>query len=398
MGPSSYSLIDACRSCRGKDLVRLYAVDGTPVAGIYYDYAAVPVDVKAPMTLVFCQACGLMQLKETISPDIYRDYSFVGDSAAVYQEHLADVAAFLVEERKLSGKTVFEIGASNGILLKYLAEKGGNRVSGVEPSQKLCEYAAGIGIDVMQGYFNEAFVAQEKIGLFDCVIIRHVLEHIDDLNGMVHSVKSVMAPDGLLLVEVPDVEKIVNDNLFSNVFHEHLNYFSARSLNGLMARHGFHAVYQKNVEIHGGSLLLLYKIGTGSSGAAASSLHHLGAFAEKARSYYEAIHDRVLALNRQGKVVHGYGASHRTFILLGNARLTEADIPVIYDSNSMLHGKRLNGFHMPVQPKEAITVNKPDALVIFATSYEKEITDYLKNECRFEGEIISLRYEALCEK
>jgi len=398
MDSAGYSVIDACRSCCEKDLVHLYAVDATPVAGIYYDSAAVPVDVKAPMTLVHCRSCGLVQLKETISPDIYRDYSFVGDSAAVYREHLADVAAFLVEEWKLSAKTIFEIGASNGILLKYLAEKGGNRVSGVEPSQKLCEYAAGLGIQVAQGYFNEAFVVQEKIGTFDCVVIRHVLEHIDDLNGMVHSVKSVIAPDGLLLVEVPDVEKIVNNNLFSNVFHEHLNYFSARSLNGLMARHGFHAVQQKNVAIHGGSLLLLYKMGTAAPVAAASNLDHLDVFAEKARSYYEAIHNRVVALNRQGKVVHGYGASHRTFILLGNARLTEADIPLIYDNNGMLHGKRLNGFHMQVQPKEAIAANKPDALVIFATSYEKEITGYLKDECRFEGEIISLRYEALCEK
>jgi SAM-dependent methyltransferase len=398
MSESYFTLRAACRSCGSDNFQPVYAVEPIPVAGIYYDAVADPVCVSAPMTVVGCQGCGLVQLRETISPTIYRDYSFVGNSAAAYQEHLQGVAATLVQDWGMRGRRIFEVGASNGVLLGFLAELGGNEVSGIEPSGKLCDEAVKSGIDVRQGYFDRSYLERSHPGTFDCVVIRHVLEHIDDLNDMVGSMKGLLGKDGLLVAEVPNVEQIIQGNLLSNIFHEHLNYFSLQSLNHLMSRHGLGLVEQREVDVHGGSLLLFYRPGTNPPAPPRLDLDRLRQFSARAQAYYRAIHDRITALTRAGKTVHGYGASHRTFILLGNSGLGRDEVPVIYDNNPFLHNKRLNGFHALVQPKEAITANSPDVVVIFATSYEREITSFLLGECGYRGEIISLSYEAICGK
>lgn len=392
-----YSVINQCRSCGGKDFQKIYQIKPIPVAGIYYNSNEKPVNLSAPMTLICCESCGLIQLRETINQGIYMDYSFAGNTADLYQSHLRTVATELVNTWGISNKTVFEVGASNGVFLKYLSQIGGNKVLGIEPSQKLCIDAQKNGVNVQQGYFNNDFVTKKLNDKFDAVIIRHVLEHIDQIDEMVTSLKRIVAKNGLLVVEVPDAEKILNDNLFSNIFHEHLNYFTTDSLNYLFAKHGFKMVYKREVNIHGGSLLIIYKIGQSSNVDRTPVFSKMaGAFAENALKYYTQIHDYITRLSGAGKTVHGYGASHRTFVLLGNSNLNENDIPVIYDNNPFLHNKRLNGFNSLIVPPALAGDYHPNAIVVFATSYEDEIICYLKDVCNFKGDIISLKYEVIC--
>lgn len=393
----NYTLIDNCRSCGSSELQSVYAVPPVPVAGIYYKADDKPVNVLAPMTVLLCGSCGLVQLRETISPAIYRDYSFVGNSADSYREHLEKVAESLVAEWGVCNKRVFEIGASNGVMLKLLAENGSNRISGVEPSAKLCENAAANGASVKQGYFNREYLVHNNPGVFDCVVIRHVLEHIDDLNDMMDSIHAILSGDGLLVVEIPDLEAILRENLLSNIFHEHLNYFSSDSIGSLLHRHGLSVIEQRTVNIHGGALLLFCRPCISAAPIQIRSNYSaLESFASHAHNYYSAIHEMVHERLSNGKKVHGFGASHRTFVLLGNAGLGCAEVPVIYDSNAFLHGRRLNGFHSLVKPRETIMADAPDAIIVFATSYEEEIAKLLVNECGYRGEIISLRYEAVC--
>lgn len=391
-----YSLIQQCRSCGSPDLRPAYSVEPIPVAGIYYNVTSAAKNIKAPLTLSYCAGCGLVQLMETIHPDIYLDYSFVGNSAASYEKYLKDLAGALVDRWNMRNKDVLEIGANNGVLLKHVATLGNNRVLGIEPSQKLCDDALQNRVNVRQGYFNTRFINENNPGTFHCVVMRHVLEHIDDLNDMLDALRGVIREDGLLILEVPDMTQILDRSLFSNIFHEHLNYFSARSLDHLLSRYGFEAVHQSSVEVHGGSLLAVYQPG----GKAKCSEKPIDAlqlknFATEADNYYRFIRRSITDIQGQQKTVHGYGASHRTFILMGNAGLNETEVPVIFDNNPFLHDKRLNGLHSRVLPVQSIAANPSDAMVIFALAHEHEIRNYLLHQCNYRGEILSLQYEQI---
>ncbi|MDU2063425.1 MAG: methyltransferase domain-containing protein [Sporomusaceae bacterium] len=390
----------SCRSCGEVELIDFYQKTDIPVAGIYYNDGESKVNIQAPMNVVFCKTCGLIQLRETISSDIYKDYSFVGNSAASYKKYLEQFSLDLVEKWGVFRKNVYEIGASNGVLLSYLRQQGENNVSGIEPSLKLCEAAHDLGVDIQQGYFGSQMLSEKPVGKVDCVIIRHVLEHIDNLKDMISSVKQIISDQGLLVIEVPNVKRILDEFLFSNLFHEHLNYFSIESLNFLLHQFGFEVIEFTEVDIHGGSILAFYKLrNVGSEHQNFINSDDLEAaisrFSNHANNYYESLTKLVYSLRSKNLIVHGYGASHRTFVLLGNSNLTEADIPILYDNNSFLWNKRLNGSGSLVMPIETIENNAPDAIIIFATSYENEIVQVLKSKCNYQGQIISIKYPLL---
>jgi hypothetical protein len=391
---SFFDIISCCRACGSKDLSLFYSTQSIPVAGIYYSRGDVNPDVNAPMSLANCCACGLVQLLETISPTIYADYSFVGDSSSVYFQHLQKVAQILSQNGGLSSKRVFEVGASNGVLLDLLKDKGAALVAGIEPSSKLCEDALSRNIKLDNGFFDDDYLSGCTGAEYDCVIIRHVLEHIDHLNDFVGSAVSLMGQQAELVIEVPDWEQIVEKKLFSNIFHEHLNYFSVETLDRLLARHRLKPVLSEKVDIHGGSIFRIYRFGENTHFPVTVAMDTLTSFGEDARRYYLALGGLARRCADAG-TVHGYGASHRTFVLLGNSKISQETLPVIYDNNPFLHGRLLNGPGIVVMEKERLLINDPDFILLFAISYEDEIRRLLKNK-GYSGHIYSARYDEIC--
>lgn len=396
MNAERYSLIKNCRLCQKDRLSGVYNLGDIPVAGIYYDDNSARLNIKTPVTLMICNDCGLLQLKETINSEIYAGYSFIGGSAFSYKQHLKTLASTLVNKWNVKNKKVFEIGASNGVFLKYLSEVGNNYVSGIEPSGQLCNDASKEGIYIKNGYFSTDYVKKNNIGKFDCVIIRHVLEHIDNLNDMIIAIKNIITESSIVVVEVPDINKIISTKNYTNIFHEHLNYFSPNLLNKLMSNHELGNIEMSEVDIHGGAILGIYKIG--NKDVEFDKTERVLNVAKKAKDcfnnagkYYSYINQKITGWNKSGRIVHGYGASHRTFIFLGNANIDNTNIPIIYDNNKFLQNKRLNGFHSLIMSPEFILKNNPDVIVVFATSYQNEITQYLKEDLGFKGEVFSLK-------
>lgn len=393
----TYSVSSHCRSCKSDNVEQLYKMHDIPVAGIYYDSIDEPLDINAPMTLSMCRSCGLMQLSETIDPCIYDDYNFAGSTMPTYAQHLKRTAEMLVNRMGIREKEVFEVGASDGLLLKYLSEMGNNKVSGIEPSMKLCRVAETFGINVTQGYFNKNFIDKND-HKYDCIIIRHVLEHIDDLNDMVFSLAGVLKTNGILLIEVPDAEEILRKRLYSNIFHEHLNYFSKASLNNLLSRYGLRNIHTEKVDIHGGSFLSVYSFGKLEEAVSFYNSHDLipmMEFSKDIEMYYAQLGSKIKSMQSLGKKVLGYGASHRTFVILGNAGLKKENIPIIFDINPFLHHRYMNGFHSLVSPVEKIAYYKPDVVVVFASSYEQEIVNELRGKYNYDKEILSIRSEVI---
>ncbi|MGX1983417.1 putative zinc binding protein [Thermolongibacillus altinsuensis] len=394
---SNYHCIEVCRACQSDLLFEIYKKNDIPIAGIYTNQDNY-VNIHSPITIMICEHCRLVQLKETIDSSVYTEYHFVGNSSSSYEFYLNQLARQLVEQFYLKEKDIFEIGASNGVLLKYLRRYGENNVFGIEPSIKLCEDAKGFDIHLDQGYFDRSYV-NELNNKYDCVIIRHVLEHIDHLREVIFLISEILKDDGIVVVEVPSINEMVRKRNYSNVFHEHLNYFSEQTLNYLFTKIGFEPFFTKNVDIHGGAIFSVYKKAQDfikvTNETAQVEIDEIISFFVESDQYYKDIRKIVLDLIEKGKTVHGFGASHRTFTILGYANLDKGHIPYIYDNNSLLHGKVLNGFGNVIVSPTFIQKFSPDAIVIFATSYEKEIREELKNKYGYKGEIISIRQEVV---
>lgn len=403
MSDNAYKIRKTCRLCNSNNWFELFHHDALPIAGLYLRKEELGNEKNLPLTVAYCRDCGLVQLRETINPDLYKNYSFAGSVSNQYAQHLIGLTKYLIDEWKVKDKNILEIGSSNGFLLKQLKEQGNNAVFGYEPSEKLAQESRLAGVPTTTNFFSSQSTREIPFAKIDAVIIRHVLEHIDDFSEILQPCAELLGKNGLLVIEIPSLEAIIKNKLYSNFFHEHLNYFSRETIEHLMTAYGFELLVSKEVDIHGGALLLVFKkrlekIHPENEKPAGKNLEEtiskLSNFFRDFVAYFRAIKKLVTIKSHSKKRLAGYGASHRTTTVLGMSGISTQEILVIYDKNSYLHNLYLPQSHCRIgNPHELVTADV-DELIIFAISYENEI----KKEVRAKNKkikFISIKPENL---
>lgn len=396
---------DTCRICFAQLFEELIAFHGLPVAGSYVLPQDPPPDPVFPLTLLRCSGCGLVQLRESLAASFYSHYSFMSGVAAGYKHHLSLLAAHLRDSRK-AGTRVLEIGCSDGTLLKLLRDFGFS-VAGFEPATSPARAALEKGLPVVNEFFDADSAARSGFEPADVIVIRHVLEHIDDFAAIFAGTELLAAPDATLLIEVPDLTSTIEKSIYSNIYHIHPCYFEVETMSTLLSRHGWRAIGSTTVDTFGGSLLLWAQ--RKSSGANESKVSALSfeevachaahgatraglqdfvsawkATAQTTRDFFDNLRDR-------GARVAGYGAAERTTSLMGVAGLDASHCSVVFDRNTNLVGKALPGNRIPILNPDRISEHNPEYLVIFAQSFEEEIIGQLKSFRDMGGKFISLR-------
>jgi len=356
---SLYSEITRCRACSSQHLQVVRAFDSVLPAGLYTDE---PMAATLPLTLLQCGDCGHVQLHEMIVESIYEQYIYITPPASALSAYLVELAQELREKFGLRGKRILEVGSSNGAFLKLFA--GDNQVKGIEPSTKLAELARSeFGIDTVQGYLGQV----QLDGKYEVIFCRHVLEHINDLEGFAAALIAASAPAALLLVEVPSFDRTVENELYSNIFHEHVNYFSRAVLHAFFTARGFRLVHEYENDIHGGSMGLVFEY------SAVPVVPDMQAVPDAGRLYrfFDAWVEKVGGL-LEAETCIGYGAAHRTFTLLSMLGL-QNKMDYIVDQNPGYHGKYIGGTTIRIFAPERLQEERGREVLVLATSYEKEI-------------------------
>lgn len=390
---SDFNTINQCRACRGLKLKEFLYFKALPVSGIYLKRGCFNKEFSLPLSLMYCERCGLVQTKETITPEIYTQYNYTGTFSQRYIDYLDWLSGYFINRKGIKKKNVLEIGCSGGYLLKRFRDLGGNDVFGYEPSRKLANKCREVNIPVAEDYFSEKTRCLSGFNS-DLIIIRHVLEHLDNLNSFLGSVYRSLKEDGMVLVEVPDVQKTLSNKIYSNIFHEHLNYFSFYSLSNLFKKHKLFPVFLKEVDIHSGSILLVFikdKSKEIHLSFSKVTLEECKKFAGGVINYYKEIKDLVKRVTSEGHKVYGYGAAERTFSILGGTGFSSKDIQKIYDKNVFLYGKYMPISHILIDSPKHIKRDNVKYLIIFAISFEEEIIKELKSKYGFKGVVISIK-------
>ena len=382
-----------CRLCRATMLEPLIAFPALPVAGTYVSSSAQDADPVFPLSLTECGQCGLVQLGESLAPSFYRRYQFLSGVAAGYRDHISGVARDVSVLVPQNGG-VLEIGASDGTFLEELRGMGFS-VAGFEPAEAPCRRARGKGLAVVNRFFSSDTAEECPLERVDLVVIRHVMEHLDDFQSLFEGLDRIIHSGTGLLIEVPDLFSTVAQEIYSNIYHLHSNYFDASSMSRLLERFGWRVRTLRIVDVFGGSLLLWAERCATSPGRSlkldnvtsqepqilqASALHEFVAHWRERVGETRRFFD---GLRAKGIRVAGYGAAERTTALVGMAGLEASHMIAIYDRNPNLDGLMLPGSRIPIRSPERITDDQPECLVIFARSFETEILrEYAAFACK----------------
>ncbi len=381
------------------------ATESSPL--FYQRFEAIEgVSVIAGYDVVTCEGCGLAYADgipdQARFDEYYRDVSkyeyHQRDGAESEYDRarmdvIADVVAPLIPHERAR---ILDIGCASGRLLYLLARRGYPNVTGLDPSPGCVQTAKRLyDIQVVQGHLGQL---PELPDPMDAVILVGVLEHIRDLNEAMTRIRSIMAPGGMVYVEVPDALEFVRwpNAPFQDFSVEHINFFSPTSVANLFAVHGFEPVFVQQNHRHQAYRTTMSNVSAAfrlaDSGPRAitfdaQSRPALQQYIEKCTAEERRLHHRIdeLVESRQQIVIWGVGTN--TTRLLTTSRLPEANISAFVDSNAKYHGKTVAG--RPIVAPVALR-DRNEPILIVSRVFQTEISRQIRDTLGPDREIITL--------
>jgi len=353
----------SCRSCGDRSLERVLDLGNLYVSG-FADSPEPSLWPKVPLELLLCPGCGLVQLRHTTPPEwMYRRYWYKSGVSATMRAALADITARARQFAPLRrGDAVLDIGCNDGTLLGTYAGSGVRRV-GFEPAANLASEAESNAERVVCDFFSARPVAGEEFRIVTSIAMFYDLE---DPNAFCADVASVLAEDGVWIIEMHYLTDIVQQNAFDAICHEHLEYYSLAALENVVERAGLRVADVETNAVNGGSLRAYVvhrnspEVSVPSRLARVASLRRKEANAELDRPQTYAhlasrIHQIGSRLNSWlasedacGKTISAYGASTKGNTLLQAFGLDRSLIRSAAERNPEKWGKFTVGSWIPI--------------------------------------------------
>ncbi len=372
--------ITACRSCGSGSLDEVLDL-GTHAVSDFYEKVP-PDELRAPLCLVQCGGCGLVQLTHSVSRDrLYKDYwyrSGLNSSMVKALKDVVDDAMGRVPLKRLYD-SVLDIGANDGTLLDQYPE-GAYFTKGFEPSQ-FAEIGWQKGHHIVRDYYpHHRFVwvnEQRKAKIITSIAMFYDL---DDPNAFVQAVAEDLHPDGIWLNQMMNLEEMLAANAFDNICHEHVGYWSFVDFDRIVDRHDLHIDSISRNDVNGGSLRSIIKHGYGERfGHRLSMLKARGEDRSEYRRRLRLFADKIALLKQRcleflqwskdnRKTVLGYGASTKGNTLLQYYNIDSDLLPAIAERNPDKVGKITAGSHIPIISEEEMRQRKPDYLLVLPWS------------------------------
>jgi SAM-dependent methyltransferase len=344
-----------------------------------------------PLRAYVCEQCFLVQVKEYVSPDaIFGEYAYFSGYSESWLAHARAYTATVVEHLGLGPESfVLELGSNDGYLLQYFVERG-IPVLGIDPARNVAAAARARGVPTLTAMFDgetaRALAAEGRRA--DLVVGNNVLAQVSDLNGFVAAIARVLAPRGVLTMEFPHLERLIDGLQFDTIYHEHFSYFSLVAAERIFAAHGLTLFDVAELPTHGGSLRVYVRHAADPSRPVTDRVGRLRAheraagleevaryatFGDRVQEVRHALVEFLIGCRRRRQTVVGYGAPGKGNTLLNYCGIRSDLLAYTVDRNPYKQGKFLPGTHIPVLPPDRIAETRPDYLLILPWNLRDEI-------------------------
>ncbi len=396
-----------CRFCAAPLAVNLVDLGMSPLCESYLTADQInATEPFYPLHVFVCGQCYLAQLGEYVRAEhIFSEYAYFSSYSDSWLKHSKKYTDLMTQRLALGAKSlVIELASNDGYLLQYFVEKN-IPVLGIEPAANVAKVAVDKGVSTLVEFFG-VDLARKLVASGqqpDLLLGNNVLAQVPDLNDFVEGMKILLKLGGVITMEFPHLLRLMDENQFDTIYHEHFSYFSLVTTEKIFAAHGLKLFDVEELASHGGSLRIYACHAEDQSKPVTSAVTELlrreqeaglnrieryAEFEESVKETKRKLLEFLIQAKREGKKVVGYGAPGKGNTLLNYCGIRTDFLDFTVDRNPYKHGRFLPGTHIPIFPPEHLRAARPDYVFILPWNLKNEIMEQLSFIREWGGKFI----------
>ncbi len=385
----------ACQVCSSSDTVEILDLGYHPPPLVLPTKQQLrEPETRYPLPVVRCRSCGLVQLDYIVDPRVlFLNYTYESSASRGFVMHLRELSAELYAKFKLSGRDlVVDIGSNDGTALEGYKQRG-VRVLGIEPSN-IGHLAANRGVPTLKGFFGPEIGKQVlvKEGKAKIVTALNVFAHVAPVDSFMNGVDMILDDSGAFVTESLFLLDLVSKLEYDAIYHEHLRYYSLKSLMSLLEHFGFEAFDATRIPTHGGSIRVfagrrgkhqvsdtVQRILNEENRAGLESPDTFSDFARRVSENRLKLKSLLWRIKREGKRIVGVGAPARSSTLLNYCMIGPDLLEYVAETSKIKVGKYTPGTHIPIIEESQVYVDPPDYLLLLSWHLKDDVMANIKD-------------------
>jgi hypothetical protein len=394
-------MIKQCRGCNSGDLHLVLDLGNQPLANHLLTQKSNGPEPRYPLQLMFCRSCALLQVGETIDPEILyrRDYPYFSSANPSLLKHAQEHCEYLTKRFDIGADSlVVEIASNDGYLLRNFV--GMAQVLGIDPAVGPAREAERIGVPTINDFFctklAEKLASEGKQA--KVIIASNVAAHVDQINDFLKAFKILLAPDGVISFEIAYAVDMIDKCEFDTIYHEHLFYHSLIGFKNLLERNGLYMNEATHLSIHGGSLRVYASHKperTATLDAWLAREHNRGVdsvafyntFADQVKDNAENLRGLLKRLKRDGARIACWGAASKGSTMLNYLGLGPDFFEWVIDISEQKQGKFMPGERLLIVAPQKLIEERPEYTLILVWNFADDVirsqSDYREHGGRF---------------
>jgi len=364
-------------------------------------------EIAYPLRVMVCDSCWLVQTEDFVDADAMfnTDYAYFSSTSSSWLEHASKYSKMIQEKLCLNADSfVVEVASNDGYLLKNFVDAN-IPCLGIEPTDGTAEAAEKLGIPVQREFFGtklaNKLVAKGKKA--DLIIGNNVYAHVPDINDFTLGLKKLLSPNGTITLEFAYLLKLIQQNEFDTVYHEHFSYLSLHAVKPIFEGAELKIYDVEELTTHGGSLRVygcheeagyntteqVYEQLQKEEKAGLLELKTYVHFQKKAERVKNGLLAFLVEQKMQGKSVAGYGAAAKGNTLLNYAGVKPELLPFVCDASPSKQGNYLPGSNIPIFSPNYIKEQRSDYVLILPWNIAEEVKDQLSFILDWDGKFVT---------